>query len=133
MKDHRNIKFQSIGDRRGSLISFEADKNIPFGIKRVYFLYNNDENLSRGFHAHIKLKQVLVCITGSCEIIIDDGKSRINYELNDPKLGLYIEGRLWREIHHISKDCVLAVLASEHYDESDYIRDYDQFLSQSNG
>ena len=76
---------------------------------------------------------MLVCITGSCEIIIDDGKSRVNYELNDPELGLYIEGRLWREIHHISKNCVLAVLASEHYDEGDYIRDYDQFLSQSNG
>lgn len=129
MRDQRKIKFKSISDQRGSLISFEEKKNIPFGIKRVYFLYNNDKDLSRGFHAHIKLKQVLVCITGSCEIIIDDGNSRTNYELNNSEEGLYIEGCLWREIHHISDHCVLAVLASEYYDENDYIRDYDKFLS----
>lgn len=133
MRLQKKIKFKSIGDSRGSLISFEEYKNIPFKIKRVYFLYDNDKGLSRGFHAHIKLKQVLVCITGSCEIIIDDGKVRTNYKLNNPEVGLYIEGCLWREIHHISKDCILAVLADEYYDENDYIRDYDQFLFQLHG
>lgn len=123
------IKFKSYGDERGSLLSFEERRNIPFDIKRIYFLYNNNKTLSRGFHAHINLKQVLVCISGKCDVIVDDGKIRNNYELNNPEEGLLIQNLMWRELHNLSSECIIAVMANQYYDEKDYIRDYEEFLA----
>lgn len=129
MNKRKIIRFKDIGDVRGGLISLEEEENIPFIIKRVYFLYNPNTEMSRGFHAHKKLEQVVVCLKGKCRFILDDGIERISYELNKPTEGLYIGNNEWREMHDFSDDCVLAVIASEKYDESDYIRDYKTFKS----
>lgn len=126
------IDFKTLGDDRGSLVALESHRNIPFDIKRVYYIFNTKTDVSRGFHAHHHLKQVLICVKGSCRILLDNGKSKENVILDNPAQGLLIENFLWREMHDFSKDCILLVLASEHYDESDYIRDYDEFLAHIN-
>ena len=121
------IDFPPLGDDRGSLVALEAMKKVPFEIKRVYYIFGTREGVSRGFHAHKNLKQVAVCVTGSCRMVLDDGVNREEVILDSPVKGLLIEGLLWREMHDFSPDCVLLVLASEHYDETDYIRDYETF------
>lgn len=122
-----NMKFQVIGDERGSLISLEAMKNIPFNIKRVYYIYGADPKLPRGFHAHKKLQQVLVCVSGSCKVILDYGHVKSEHILDKPDKGLFVEKMIWREMHSFSEDCVLMVFASEYYNENDYLRDYEEF------
>lgn len=124
----RFIDFKVLGDERGSLVALENNKNIPFEIKRVYYIFGTKENVSRGFHAHRDLQQVAVCVNGQCEFIIDDGKKRESVILNSPDRGIYIDNNKWREMHNFSKDCVLLVIASRYYDEEDYIRNYDEFL-----
>lgn len=126
------IDFPALGDERGSLVALEAEKSVPFVIKRVYYIFGTKVGVSRGFHAHKKLQQVAICITGSCRMILDDGQQRSEVLLNSPNKGLVIGDLVWREMHDFSKDCVLLVLASEHYDESDYIRNYDDFIHQVN-
>jgi dTDP-4-dehydrorhamnose 3,5-epimerase-like enzyme len=128
----QTLQFTSLGDRRGQLVSLEGSKNIPFNIKRVYYMFDTLVGTRRGHHAHLKLEQILVCTSGSCCILLDDGKQKQTFRLNNPHLGLYVHNLLWREIYDFSSNCVLMVLASEHYDETDYIRDYDQFLALSN-
>ncbi|MCD9475612.1 sugar 3,4-ketoisomerase [Photobacterium phosphoreum] len=125
----RLIEFNDLGDERGSLISLEQNENIPFAIKRIYYIYNTKENNSRGFHAHKNLQQVAVCVKGSCRFILDNGKSRESVILDKPNIGLYIDSMKWREMHDFSEDCVLIVIASHHYDEADYIRNYGDFLN----
>lgn len=126
------IDFPALGDERGSLVALEAEKSVPFVIKRVYYIFGTKAGVSRGFHAHRKLQQVAICITGSCRMILDDGQQRNEVLLNSPNKGLVIGDLVWREMHDFSEDCVLLVLASEHYDESDYIRNYDDFIHQVN-
>lgn len=126
------IPLQTHGDERGSLIALEQDKDIPFEIKRVYYIFNTKEGVIRGFHAHKKLKQVAIAVKGSCRFLLDDGKERISSLLDNPAQGLLIDSCIWREMHDFSEDCVILVLASQHYDESDYIRDYDEFLKVVN-
>ena len=120
--------FQPHGDDRGQLISLEEYNDIPFRIKRVYFMYDTEEGVIRGNHAHKKLQQILVCIHGSCKIRLDNGKEKKVVVLEKPYEGLYVSNDMWREMYDFSPDAVLMVLASEIYDESDYIRDYDEFL-----
>jgi dTDP-4-dehydrorhamnose 3,5-epimerase-like enzyme len=127
----KTIDFPLLGDERGSLISLEANKQIPFAIKRVYYIYGTQVDVARGFHAHKQLKQVAVCVSGKCRMILDDGVKREELWLDSPDKGLLIGDLVWREMHDFSADCVLLVLASEHYDESDYIRDYDVFLEST--
>ena len=127
------ISFKTLGDERGSLIALEENYNTPFAIKRVYYIFDTKEEVKRGFHAHIDLKQIAICVKGSCTFIIDDGKKREEVVLDSPDNGLLIEGLVWREMYNFSHDCVLLVLASEHYDEDDYIRDYDKFLELADG
>lgn len=123
------INLKNISDERGSLVAVEANKDIPFDIKRIYYIYNNKADLRRGFHSHKKLKQLLICVSGSCRIHLDDGTTTEEVLLDDPSKGLVIESNIWREMYNFSKDAVLLVLASEHYDESDYIRNYDEFIN----
>lgn len=122
------ISFKTLGDERGSLIALEENYNTPFAIKRVYYIFDTKEDIRRGFHAHIDLKQIAICVKGSCTFVLDNGTTREEIRLDSPNHGLLIEGLIWREMYDFSPDCVLLVLASEHYDESDYIRDYDKFL-----
>ena len=122
--------FTIFGDATGSLIAIEALKDIPFEIKRVYYVYGTAEHAVRGRHAHRELEQVIFCPIGSCDFILDNGKERLTVTMNEPNKGLYLKGNIWREFTNFSTDCVVMVLASRHYDESDYIRNYDQFLKE---
>jgi len=122
------IDFLKLGDDRGSLVALEANKTIPFDIKRVYYIFATETGVARGFHAHKALKQVAVCVTGTCRILLDNGCHKEEVLLDSPTKGLLIEDLVWREMHEFSPDCVLLVLASEHYDEADYIRNYEDFL-----
>lgn len=121
------VEFPPLGDERGSLVALEAQKTIPFDVKRVYYIFGTQDGVSRGFHAHKKLQQVAVCVTGKCRMVLDDGQHREEVWLDSPTKGLLIGDLVWREMHDFSTDCVLLVLASEHYNEADYIRSYDDF------
>ncbi|MDO5155660.1 MAG: FdtA/QdtA family cupin domain-containing protein [Eubacteriales bacterium] len=124
----KKYTFQMHGDERGQLVVLEKDKEIPFEIKRVYYIYDVKENVKRGFHAHKSLEQVLVCVHGTCKILLDNGKEKEIVLLNNPNEGLFISNHIWREMFDFSSDAVLVVFASELYDEKDYIRDYKEFL-----
>ena len=119
--------FSKHGDDRGQLVVLEGMRDIPFDIKRVYYIYDTIEGVRRGFHAHKQLEQILICIHGSCKILLDDGKEKEVVELSTPNEGLYISNDMWREMFDFSSDAVLMVLASNYYDENDYIRDYESF------
>lgn len=121
------IEFPPLGDNRGSLVALEGNKTVPFDIKRVYYIFGTEPGVARGFHAHRALKQVAVCITGKCRMRLTNGTEEAEIWLDSPIKGLVIDEMVWREMHDFSPDCVLLVLASEHYDEDDYIRDYDEF------
>lgn len=121
--------FEEHGDERGILIALEENRNIPFTIRRCYFMYNTQPGISRGFHAHKTLKQVLICVRGSCKISLDNGTEKATVVLDRPNRGLYLSSDIWRVMHDFSDDAVLMVLADQLYDESDYIRDYGAFLS----
>lgn len=120
--------FQPHGDDRGQLVSLEEFKDIPFRIKRVYYMYDTIADVVRGKHAHKTLEQILICIHGSCKIMLDNGHEKKVVPLEKPYEGLYVSNVMWREMFDFSPDAVLMVLASELYDESDYIRNYDDFL-----
>ena len=127
----KTISFKALGDERGSLVSLEGNKSVPFDIKRVYYIFGTKEGISRGFHAHRNLKQVAVCVIGSCRFILDNGNQRDEVVLDKSTTGLLIDNLIWREIYDFSPDCVLMVLASKHYDENDYIRSYSDFLKEA--
>ena len=120
--------FVEHGDSRGKLAVVEPGKDIEFPIRRVSYIYGADSNQRRGFHAHKKLEQVLLCVHGSCKVMLDDGSSRCDVTLDSPTLGLYVGNAMWREMYGFTPDAVLLVLASEPYTEADYIRNYDEFL-----
>ena len=124
---YKKLTFLTKGNERGVLIALEENKNIPFKIKRVYYIFDTKDGVIRGFHAHKNLEQVLICINGSCEILLDDGKEKSIIKLENRNEGLFIEKMVWREMFNFSADCVLMVLASDYYDEKDYIRDYNDF------
>jgi len=128
--DVKLIPLQAHGDDRGSLIALEEEHNIPFQIKRVYYMFNTKEGVRRGFHAHKRLKQVAIAVRGSCRFVLDDGTERVELLLDNPGQGLLIDSCIWREMYDFSEDCVLMVLADCLYDESDYVRDYEKFLEE---
>ena len=121
------IDLTSLGDERGQLSVLEAQKNIPFTIKRVYYLTNLRRDVPRGFHAHRQLEQVAVCVAGKCRMLLDNGRTKEQILLDAPDKAIRIEPMVWHEMHDFSEDCVLLVLASELYDEKDYIRSYSDF------
>lgn len=131
--DYKIINFQKHGDERGMLVALEENKEIPFNIKRVYYMYDTVDGVRRGYHAHKKLQQILICIHGSCKIHLDDGQDTAEIILDKPFEGLYVTNNMWREMYDFSPDAVLMVLASEYYDESDYIRNYHEFIKFVNG
>lgn len=123
--------FQQHGDDRGQLVALEEGKDIPFPIKRVYYMYDTGEGVRRGFHAHKSLQQILVCIHGQCKVLLDNGNEKKIVYLEKPYEGLYIANNIWREMYDFTPDAVLMVLASDSYNEDDYIRNYDDFLKLS--
>ena len=128
----KELTFSPHGDARGQLIAVESLSDlIPFEVKRMYYIYDTTPGTIRGKHAHKVLKQVLICVSGACTIECEmpDG-TMVEHRLDWPNRGLLIEGLVWRQMKDFSKDAVLIVLASEHYDEADYIRDYNQFRKE---
>jgi dTDP-4-dehydrorhamnose 3,5-epimerase-like enzyme len=119
-----------MGDDRGSLVAVETQQDLPFELKRVYYIFGTKEGVERGFHAHKNLQQVAVAVRGSCTMVLDDGREKTEVLLSDPTQGLYIGSMLWRVMKNFSEDCVLLVFADQHYTESDYIRNYDDFLNE---
>ncbi len=126
----RFFEHNVLGDNRGKLIAIESGENIPFEIKRVFYIFGTKKNISRGQHSHYKTKQYLIAVNGSCKVTLDDGRRKTTYHLKKPNLGLLQNELVWGTMHDFSSDCVLLVLASEHYDENDYIRDYGEFMQQ---
>ena len=120
--------FQPHGDERGHLAVVEEFRDVPFRMRRIYYMYGTAEGITRGRHAHKSLEQVLVCVHGNCSILLDDGKERRVVSLNSPSEGLYLARDVWHEMFDFSPGAVLLVLASDLYDEADYIRDYDEFI-----
>lgn len=126
--DVKKIKFNRRNNETGKLTFLEAKRDIPFEIKRVYYVYDVVERERRGFHAHKELEQYLICVHGSCKILLDNGLEKENVLLDNPSEGLYVGPGTWREMYDFSDGAVLLVLASEYYNEKDYIRNYDHFL-----
>jgi dTDP-4-dehydrorhamnose 3,5-epimerase-like enzyme len=121
-------EFKVLGDHRGQLVALEVNRQIPFDVKRVFYIYGTQEGVPRGNHSHYKTKQFLVAVNGSCKVTLDNGKEKETYDLNKPNLGLFQDALIWGTMHDFSSDCVLMVLADEYYDASDYITNYDKFL-----
>ena len=121
-------EFKVLGDDRGQLVALEAKKQIPFDVKRVFYIYGTQEGVPRGNHSHYKTKQFLVAVNGSCKVTLDNGKDKEIFDLNKPNLGLFQDALIWGSMHDFSSDCILLVLADAYYEDSDYIRDYDTFL-----
>ena len=123
----RYVEFPVKGDDDGWLVALEGQNNIPFAIKRVYYIFGTRAGVRRGKHAHHALQQLMVCMTGSCKVLLDDGKQREEVVLASNDRGLFIDPMVWHEMYEFSSDCVLLVLADGWYDVADYIRDYGAF------
>jgi len=121
-------EFKVLGDHRGQLVALEANRQIPFNVKRVFYIYGTQPDVPRGNHSHYKTKQFLVSVAGSCKITLDNGKTKETFHLDQPNIGLFQDALIWGSMHDFSPDCVLLVLADDYYDESDYIKNYDKFL-----
>ncbi|TJZ74044.1 sugar 3,4-ketoisomerase [Chitiniphilus eburneus] len=117
------MQLQKHGDERGALIALEEVRNVPFAVKRVYYLFDTQQGVRRGFHAHRVARQMAVVVRGSCRFLLDDGREQIEMLLEHPAQGLLIEPMIWHEMYDFSPDCVLLVLADDYYNEQDYIRD----------
>ncbi|AOZ51588.1 sugar 3,4-ketoisomerase [Chromobacterium vaccinii] len=127
------VQLQKHGDDRGALIALEDQKNVPFPIRRVYYLFGTKPGVRRGLHAHHNLRQMIIAVRGSCRFLLDDGRERVELLLDNPAQGLIVESMMWREMYDFSEDCVLMVLADAHYDEIDYVRDYKEFIEMCRG
>jgi len=125
------IELPKISDPRGNLTFIESKKHIPFEIKRVYYLYDVPGGETRGGHAHKRLHQFIIAASGSFDVIVDEGLSRERFHLNRSYYGLYVPPMVWRELDNFSSGSVCLALASEPYDEEDYIRDYDVFVAMA--
>lgn len=122
------IKFQDLGDERGKLIVIEGGQTIPFSISRVFYIYDSDQTVIRGQHANINSEFVLVNVAGQSKVRVTDGFETYIISLDKPMMGVYIPKMIWKDMYDFSKDSVLLVLASTHYDSTEYIRDYDKYL-----
>ena len=125
------IEFADFGDERGNLVVIEGDgMDIPFDIKRVFYIYGSDSEVVRGSHANRETEFLLVNVSGTSKVRVDNGSEEIIVELNKPTMGLYLPSMLWKDMYDFSADSVLLVLASRHYDGNEYIRDYEEYLRE---
>lgn len=128
---YKLIEFVDLGDERGNLVVIEGEgMDIPFDIKRVFYIYGSDSKVVRGQHANRETEFLLVNVSGTSKVRVDDGKESAVIELNRPRMGLYIPSMLWKDMYDFSEDSVLLVLASRHYDANEYIRDYEEYLTE---
>ena len=129
----RLIQLPKISDPRGNLTFIEGGRHVPFDIARVYYLYDVPGGASRGGHAHKQLQQLIIAMSGSFDVVLDDGRNKKTFSLNRSYVGLYVPTMIWRELENFSSGAVCTVMASNHYDEADYYRDYDEFLAATRG
>ena len=130
-EQYKILEFDEFGDERGSLVVAEGGgQDIPFEIKRVFYMYGSDPTIVRGQHANRKTEFVLINVSGTSKVKVDNGEEQAVIELNRPRMGLYLKTMLWKDMYDFSSDSVLLVLASEHYDGGEYIRDYEEYLKE---
>lgn len=122
------LQFADLGDERGKLVVIEGEQSLPFEIKRVFYIYESDSTVVRGQHANRESEFVLINVAGQSKVRITDGTEEFVVELNKPMMGVYIPKMIWKDMYDFSKDSVLLVLASTHYDGKEYIRNYEDYL-----
>ncbi len=130
---YKILEFGDLGDERGKLVVVEGAQDIPFEIKRVFYIYGSDSQVVRGQHANRNSEFVLINVSGSSKVRVDNGFEEEIIELNRPRMGLYLPTMLWKDMYDFSADSVLLVLANTHYDGHEYIRDYDEFIKEVGG
>ena len=130
---YKILEFGDLGDERGKLVVVEGAMDIPFEIKRVFYIYGSDSSVIRGQHANRDSEFVLINVSGSSKVRVDNGFEEEIIELNRPRMGLYLPTMVWKEMYDFSEDSVLLVLANTHYDGNEYIRDYDEYLKEVGG
>ena len=128
LKDSKILELPRVQDHRGNLTFVENSRQVPFDIKRVYYLYDVPGGSSRAAHGHRNLRQIMIAMSGSFDVTLDDGFEKKKYHLNRPYNGLYIPRMIWRDLNNFSSGSVCMVLASDYYDENDYYRNYDHFI-----
>lgn len=128
---YKVLEFKEYGDERGNLVVAEGSGfDIPFDIRRVFYMSGSDPDIRRGIHANRYTKFVLINVSGSSKVLVDDGHKKEVVVLDKPRMGLYLGPMVWKEMYDFSPDSVLLVLASEHYIDNEYIRDYDEFIKE---
>ena len=130
MEKYKVLSFPEHGDERGQLIVVEGEMNIPFEIKRVFYMCDSDDTVVRGQHANRKTEFVIINVKGTAKIKVDTGEKQEIINLDKPQIGLYLSSMVWKDMYDFSPDSVLLVLASEHYDATEYIRDYETFCKE---
>ena len=130
---YKILEFGDLGDERGKLVDVEGAMDIPFEIKRVFYIYGSDSQVIRGQHANRDSEFVLINVSGSSKVRVDNGFEEEVIELNRPRMGLYLPTMVWKDMYDFSEDSVLLVLANTHYDGNEYIRDYDEYLKEVGG
>lgn len=127
---YKILEFPELGDERGNLVVIEGGIQIPFDIKRIFYIYGSDDTVVRGQHANRQSEFVLINVSGTSKVRVDDGYEERIIELNKPKMGIYLDKMVWKDMYDFSPDSVLIVLANTHYDGSEYIRDYDEYIKE---
>ena len=130
---YRILEFGDLGDERGNLVVVEGEQDIPFEIKRVFYIYGSDSEVVRGQHANRNSEFVLINVSGTSKVRVDNGFEEDIVELNRPRMGLYLPTMLWKDMYDFSEDSVLLVLTNTHYDGTEYIRDYDEYVKEVGG
>ncbi|MCI8860911.1 MAG: WxcM-like domain-containing protein [Lachnospiraceae bacterium] len=130
---YKILEFGDLGDERGNLVVVEGARDIPFEIKRVFYIYGSDSEVVRGQHANRKAEFVLINVSGTSKVRVDNGFEETIIELNRPRMGLYLPTMIWKDMYDFSEDSVLLVLSNIHYDGTEYIRDYDEYLKEVGG
>ena len=123
------IRFKQMGDERGHLVVVEGGKDIPFEIARVFYIYGSDNNVIRGKHANKRSEFVLINVSGTSKVKVDNGNTSEVFELNEPHTGIYIPKMIWKDMYDFSQDSVLLVLSNEKYDPEEYIKDYEEYIT----
>lgn len=124
------LEFKEMGDDRGHLVVVEGRKDIPFDIKRIFYIYGSDKDVVRGQHANRKTQFVLINVSGTSKVRVSDGINERVFSLDRPHIGVFLPNMIWKDMYDFSNDSVLLVLASEHYEPGEYIRDYDEYVRE---
>lgn len=130
MKDFKIIEWKENGDERGKLVVIEGEKDIPFEIKRIFYIYGMDKEVIRGLHSNKKSEFVIINVGGSAKVRLHDGKKEMVIELDRPNKGVYIPKLMWKEMYDFSEECIMLVISNQPYDNGEYIRDFDEFLRE---